>query len=221
MRQLANMLCAAGYHVLRFDYYGTGDSAGDSHDASLHTWGEDIETAIDELRDTASVTRITLVGLRIGAALAAQVACRDKRIDSLLLWDPVVSGPEYLEELLAAMDTREGQERTEADGGPPLPTVTADGCYPIRGFPLSSALSDEFRAIDLTGQVAALPARTRVICSAPLQSHEALREQLTSQARQDIVIENIDGVLAWRQHRDLGAGAVPTPVLEAIVRWLR
>ena len=35
LRKLGDLLAAAGFDVLRFDYFGTGDSAGDLPEASL------------------------------------------------------------------------------------------------------------------------------------------------------------------------------------------
>ena len=52
MRRLANMLAAVGCHVLRFDYFGTGDSMGTAHEVTRRGWEQDIETAIEELQDT-------------------------------------------------------------------------------------------------------------------------------------------------------------------------
>src|SRR5687768_16729988 len=68
-RQLATLLTKNGFPVLRFDYAGTGDSAGDGSAGSVATWVEDIGAAIDELKDTAGVSRVSLVGLRAGGAL--------------------------------------------------------------------------------------------------------------------------------------------------------
>ena len=50
LRQLATRLSMAGFHTLRFDYFGTGDSAGEMEDADLGVWEDDIETAIEELK---------------------------------------------------------------------------------------------------------------------------------------------------------------------------
>ena len=100
MRQLASMLAQAGLHVMRFDYYGTGDSAGESTAVRLEEWEADIETALEELVDISGVSRPSLLGLRLGASIAAAVAGRRRqRLDALVMWDPVVSGDEYVAEL--------------------------------------------------------------------------------------------------------------------------
>jgi pimeloyl-ACP methyl ester carboxylesterase len=90
MRNLASRLSKAGYHVLRFDYYGTGDSAGDSDKGNPDRWCDDIGVAMSELRDMTGATKITLIGLRLGANLAARVSVRDPlQIESLVLWEPL------------------------------------------------------------------------------------------------------------------------------------
>ena len=90
--QLAAKLASSGFHTLRFDYFGTGDSAGDTVEGDLEGWSADIETAIDEIRDIAATAQVTLIGLRLGALAAARVAARNARVvDTLVLWDPVAS----------------------------------------------------------------------------------------------------------------------------------
>jgi len=215
MRRLATLLGAAGCHVLRFDYFGTGDSMGQSRDVSLSGWEEDIETAIEELRDTSGAVRISLVGLRLGATLATRVAARQKKaIEALALWDPVVSGPEYLEELLG---TPAGGRQSPAGSAA---ASEGDESHEVHGFPLSSALASELRAIDLARLVPSLPAHTRVIASSPLPSHTALRAELERQGRADVTIEQVDNLLAWVEYRDYGAGAIPAKILDSIVRWV-
>src|SRR6201996_7552654 len=74
LRQLTLKLSAIGYHTLRFDYYGTGDSGGDASDADLVGWEADLKSAIDEISEMTGVTRVTLIGLRLGGSIAANVA---------------------------------------------------------------------------------------------------------------------------------------------------
>jgi uncharacterized protein len=92
MRQLAARLVRAGFHVLRFDYFGTGDSYGDTAEGDLASWCGDIETAIEELKDIAGATKVNLVGLRLGANLSGRVAAhRREEINKLVLWEPLAA----------------------------------------------------------------------------------------------------------------------------------
>jgi len=49
MKHLSTRLARSGLHVLRFDYFGTGDSAGEMTEGDLRGWEDDVETAIDEV----------------------------------------------------------------------------------------------------------------------------------------------------------------------------
>src|SRR6185503_11019550 len=69
---------------------GTGDSAGESGGGRVSTWVEDVALAAQELKDSAEVERVSVVGMRLGAALAARavaggVAALDRHeLDRLL-----------------------------------------------------------------------------------------------------------------------------------------
>ncbi len=98
-KHLARRLAASGFPTMRFDYHGTGDSAGsDFEDDRVATWMLTIEDAIDVLRSTG-ITKLTLFGTRMGATLAAHVASRRSDVDALVLVAPSVSGTAYLREL--------------------------------------------------------------------------------------------------------------------------
>lgn len=99
MRLLARRLAENGWHALRFDYYGTGDSAGDLADATQEQWLTDIDTAVEELKDIGQVTQVALFGMRYGAALASQIAGRRRDVEKLILWDPIYDGQAYLMDL--------------------------------------------------------------------------------------------------------------------------
>ncbi|KQU73844.1 MULTISPECIES: serine aminopeptidase domain-containing protein [unclassified Rhizobacter] len=191
MKQLATLLNQAGVHVLRFDFFGTGDSAGEMLDASLAGWQADIETAIDELKDTTDAARVGLVGLRLGGSLAAGVAARRRKdVDSLVLWDPVVLGEGYLKELLA-----------DAPARPPA----HGGGHEVMGFALGGAMAAELRGLVLPH--AELPARTLVVRSVPGEVIGA------------VPVEQVEGQPAWLEDHHSGAGAVPVKVLQRIAQW--
>jgi len=194
LRQLGALLNQAGVHVLRFDYFGTGDSAGEMLEASLAGWEQDIETAIDELRDSTDAARVGLVGLRLGATLAARVAQRRRKdVDALVLWDPVVSGEGYLRELLVDAPAR-------AAG-------LASGGHEVMGFALGEAMAAELRAVAMPVQE--LPARTLVV-----RSVQGPGEPLGA-----LAVEQVEGQPAWLEDHHSGAGAVPVKVLQRIAQW--
>lgn len=92
LRILSNRLAEAGYDVLRFDYSGTGDSWGDIGEGlTLAQWIRDVDEAIEEVAGLSGTTRVSLIGLRAGAAIAAEVAARRPRgIEHVILWDPPI-----------------------------------------------------------------------------------------------------------------------------------
>jgi len=96
-RYLSAKLSDVGYHVLRFDYYGSGDSLGDDQEAHVERWQEDIRVAVKELKQRSGCNCISMIGFRFGAALAALSI--PEKIDRLILWEPVVSGKSYVEAL--------------------------------------------------------------------------------------------------------------------------
>ncbi len=100
MRQLATRLSMRGYDTLRFDYFGTGDSGGEQSQADLAGCESDLEAAIETVKDIAGAQRVALIGLRVGAHIAARVAARlPDEVAALVLWDPIVSGDEYVRSL--------------------------------------------------------------------------------------------------------------------------
>ena len=98
-RSLASALAARGRHVLRFDHRGTGDSAGEPDEATVEACVEDARIASQELSEVPPVRRVSLVGMRLGAAVAAMASARGLAVDDLVLWEPVVRGEKYLADL--------------------------------------------------------------------------------------------------------------------------
>lgn len=102
LRLMANQLCRNGAHVLRMDYTGIGDSAGSLQDVqSLDRWTDDVLLGIDRVKELSGAGTVMLVGLRMGALIAARVAQQSKDVNSLVLWEPIEDGESYLKELRA------------------------------------------------------------------------------------------------------------------------
>lgn len=156
LRQLAARLAAAGLHAFRFDYYGTGDSAGASTDGDLEQWRRDVGAALEELKDVSGVRRPSVVGFRLGATLAAQTPLR---VRDLVLWEPVVSGPAYLRDL------RREHDRLFAHCVYP-PTLPRRGpVYEMVGHPLPPSMELSLEALDLVPPLACTSDRVIVVAS--------------------------------------------------------
>lgn len=102
-RVLAERLSRLGMPVLRFDYFGTGESEGDDHDGDLEQWRQDIVAADARLRLLSGCAETAWIGIRLGATLALQAAGQAEQPPaSLLMWEPVSNGRAYLESLRRA-----------------------------------------------------------------------------------------------------------------------
>lgn len=101
LRHLADRCAAGGVPTLRFDYDGTGDSAGADEDPDrLAAWLSSIRAAMAQVRRLSGCQEMGLAGLRIGATLAA-LASTDAEISFLALWAPCIRGRAYVRELMA------------------------------------------------------------------------------------------------------------------------
>jgi alpha/beta superfamily hydrolase len=100
LQKLSRQLAEQGTPVLRFDYFGTGNSSGNDIDASIERWRSDVVEAFRELRRRVPSARITVLGARLGASLAWSVL-REIDFAHLVVWDPIVNGGEHVRELRA------------------------------------------------------------------------------------------------------------------------
>lgn len=92
-------LARAGYAVLQIDLHGCGDSSGDFGDATWESWIEDVRLACVWLQQRSDAD-LWLWGLRTGCLLACAAANRIGQPSKLLLWQPVVSGKQFLQQFL-------------------------------------------------------------------------------------------------------------------------
>ncbi len=97
---MARRLADRGHPVLRFDFLGNGDSDGTIADFSLTGALADVARAVELVRTRTGRTRVSLLGLRLGATIAALSAERLAQVDRLVLWAPIVDGGRYMQEQL-------------------------------------------------------------------------------------------------------------------------
>ncbi|MGD1012653.1 MAG: alpha/beta fold hydrolase [Acidimicrobiales bacterium] len=181
LRLLAERLAVAGFCALRFDYEGTGDSAGGNDDPGrLDAWIATVRFAVSLVRE-AGVDEVCVVGMRVGAALAAEAVATEHRIDQVVLWDPC-SGRAFLREQRAISTITLGSTAGSPDGSLEIPGVVYDATTATE----IEGLSIEKCSLPLARRVLVLtradrPAN-RQLLAAPLAGEELLHEEAIGQA---------------------------------------
>ncbi len=213
MRQLAIQLARSGHHVMRFDYSGTGDSAGDYEHASFAQWRQDITDASRECLHQSKKSGLCVIGIRLGATLAAQAIATMENIESLILYAPVVQADELLEEWQ--------QEQAKHDRSVNRREMT-DSQHEILGFPLTQRFRDDLNNItEFPPPNASLRNVLILVDREEDREREAIKQMVnTLSSRGAKVVVNIaDADAIWRQRTD--KAMVPFKLLRRMVMWLK
>ncbi|HMC39227.1 MAG TPA: alpha/beta hydrolase family protein [Acidimicrobiales bacterium] len=112
LRGVAEGLCRRGLAVLRFDYGGSGQSAGDIEGGSEVDFAGDVREAFAYLA-TTGLRPAGAVVFGIGAAVLAEARAGEEPLDAVALWQPAVSGRRWVREQTALIGM--------GGGSPPAP----------------------------------------------------------------------------------------------------
>lgn len=137
----ARSLANAGWHVLVLDLYGTGDSEGDFGDARWSIWQQDVDAARRWLRAESGLDP-WLWGLRLGALLAT-VCAGSRPPPGLLVWQPVLSGRQHLQQFLRLLAGAEwlGGKAQERAAAKPMDQLMSGESVEIAGYTLHPQLA--------------------------------------------------------------------------------
>lgn len=212
--RLAILLAGAGFHVMRFDYFGCGDSEGSCSQWSISRWVDDVGLAIGELRSGCDATGVCLVGLRLGASLSLMAGVKRGDVEGIVLWDPIVDGASYREELLASHNEwlrgSFAKPRTQTDSRP---------AAEVLGFPLTEAMAEDLDKIDLLSVQQTAGRKVYLVECAETSGGRELAAQLRANGSA-VDYERIPSPKIWlKSADDMDKGLVPTKVLEAVRSW--
>ena len=197
IRFAADGMAKTRWSSLRFDYFGTGDSAGETSDFSITQALIDIEDAVEELKFNARVQEVYLLGLRLGGTLAIHVAARRSDIRGTALWDPVIDGNEVLQRYEASADANTRDPH-------------------VAGYRLPEQAQSELRSLSIREQLHAIEKPILMVCTAPTDTQRRLATQ-----SQCIDFREIDAPEAWSNTPLGGVRPIPTAVVETIQAWQR
>ncbi len=219
MVEAARAIAEAGIAVLRFDHRGCGDSPGSFDAYDLCGWREDISGALDcAARETTA--EVGLLGLRLGATLAAQVAEELPDVACLALWEPIIDGERYIKQnlrrsVIKAMMTRhEGGEESEdaaAEAGAP-----AEGTVDFDGYSVPEAMREQMEQINL---LAPPPSYAGPALVLNISAKDAIAEpmQQLADAYERGVAVAVRAEPVWQRIGVIDA----EPIISATVDWLR
>jgi alpha-beta hydrolase superfamily lysophospholipase len=210
LRQLALRLTERGCLALRMDFRGCGDSLGGKDEGCLEQWCDDAEQGLRLLAAQAPDAALLVVGMRLGASIAAMLGARRPLaaapLAALALWDPVMEGHAYLAAALDLQQRRHHMQQRVNDAGP----------FEVLGHRWSATLGAQLRALKVA-EIQPSPA-TNMLLVDTLQSHH---EALLAPWRQR------GAAFEYRalQAPDLWSGdgqvaLIPTGVVQAIAAWL-
>lgn len=205
LRHLAERMAAQGFAVMRFDYHSTGDSDGTENDPQrLATWQANVSDAVDWMRREGCCRKVSLVGLRMGAALAALYA-EQHEVESLVLWAPIVKGRRYVRELTALSQTAQLTAGNESAG------------IEAMGFVYPNELADELAQIDLLAHSVRCQ-QVLIASNANAAGDLALLEHLTKQgvSAESMALSGFEGMMAEPHDTQ-----VPDEALRSIVDWIK
>lgn len=142
LRILADRLAAQGHAVLRYDQPGFGDSRdAPGEPAGLSRLDEALAAACADLAASTGLARIALVGIGLGAVLAARWAvAHPDRAAALALLAPVTSGRLFLREL--QLKSSVIAELTSCPAEP-----IAGARLVVAGLPVPDALAEDLRGL--------------------------------------------------------------------------
>lgn len=213
-RHLAERLARAGFSVLRFDFHGTGDSLGHEREPDrVSTWLGDIHRAIEELKARSGVKEVTLVGLRLGATIAALAAEARTDVGSVVLWGACPTGQSFVSDTTRIHKMHRMLEPESFAAGP----AAYDEGEEALGFFLTNETVNELAKLDLMRASLRPAVKALVIGTGNVPTEDALLRHLRSLFC-EVTYKHLPGhkfLISIPHHSPL-----PDAVLDEIVTWL-
>lgn len=214
-RVLADRLCSRGIAVLRFDYYGCGESAGDDEDADFAGWCDDLLLAHRELLRRSRAARISWLGVRLGASAAALASARaEPTPHRLVLWDPVLDGPACL----AQLATAQARSLAEASGRASATAAAAIGGE-VLGFGIGEAMVEQIGALRAGMLDVARAAQVQLLASPQDADLGALADRWRAAGLSTSFVP-IEQRFDWSSEEAMNTALVPAAVLDLLAARL-
>jgi pimeloyl-ACP methyl ester carboxylesterase len=201
---LAHALAAEGIASLRFDYYGSGDSAGASEEFDWERCLADTAAAAQELRSRSGADYLVMFGTRLGGSVAMSTAAAT-RAAQVITWDPVMDGAAYV----AGLDAMQASLRVDTQRFNRVRSE-AEVAAQWQGFAISDRLRDQLMSLKPTSP--AVP--TLLIDSLPGAPSNAL-------VGGRVNVRTLQQPTPWDDTQRLEMAILSHPLIQAVTGHLR
>lgn len=205
MVNFARYLAIRGVSVLRFDYFGDGESEGRFEEASVATRVADIHDAVEFCRRQTGIETTYVLGLCYGATLALCAALSAETIAGAVAWAPIMDGERYAGELLRAHLTAQMvvHRKIIHDREALVRQITADQPVNIEGYEIGKALYAEMITIDLMKLLSGATKRVLVQQISPTERTDSQYAALTKPPNQFIEFRSSREIKFWTQQKNV------------------
>ena len=223
LRVLAERMARNGFHVLRFDYFATGESPGSDTDGDLLGWVGDVLAAHEELQQRAAAPqRVVWLGVRLGGTVACLASDRTPRPpDKLVLWEPIVDGTSYLQFLA----DKHLEALSENYGSRPVPTAMLPqqldprGLTEAIGFEVSARLRQQLLHLALPSLAWARAGQISLVAQPGQDGAAELGALLGSKGGQ-VELKAFAHDFDWTSEEALNTSLVPPQALQMLANEL-
>lgn len=205
MVNLARFLAQQGVSVLRFDYFGDGESQGRFADATVASRVADIHDAVEFCRRETGIVAIHVLGLCYGANLALSAALTSDSISGTVAWAPVMDGERYVGELLRAhLTTQMVVHRKIIHDREALVRQIMDGqSVNVEGYEIGRELYQQLISTDGLAQMRAFDKELLIQQISPQERVEAQYAALTHLGNQRLEFQAVREVKFWTQQKSV------------------
>jgi pimeloyl-ACP methyl ester carboxylesterase len=211
-RAVSDRLAREGSKVLTIDHHGCGDSPGEPDEQTIAAWSDDTIAAHTRLRADAPGRTIHWFGMGLGANIALRAALSaDPAPGCLVLWEPILDGPSYLEQLIVAHrdDLAREMDRSWAElvarGGEVEPVLPGS----ILGFTMGAPLHAELLGLRDLPLAQALQRKIRVVMAVRAETRAAID---ASYRLDGLSVQTVETPTNWMSTEALGTAIVPQEV---------
>jgi hypothetical protein len=204
-RNLADGLARRGFGVLRFDYFGTGDSAyAQGRDDAVPNWVASVGHAVAYLT-TIGAEPTTAIGIRAGCLILQEYLTGSHPIERVAYLDPAGTGRRYLREHAALYKLAVGED------------ATAPGEVAVIGARFSEPAAAEFAVLRMSADpVSAHHVDNVLVVGRPGETDKNLTA-LASSAGVDSIVTG--GLPQCARPQEIYL-PVPNQAVDSIIGWI-